>query len=362
MLDGISLEPGKRYSLCTFDAVSMYSKIDIDDCIKRLSKLLRDPSIQNKFNYPTEALIEAITIIMRNNRMNFGDIIVRQLIGIAMGMAPAPPIANLYCGTYEAEHVLTFLNLFLYFYKRFIDDGFAIWEHHSDSAIDAANWTQFKSAVNGGGLEWEFSDRCSQIDFMDLTIEIVGLKIETNLYEKPMALHLYIPPKACHPASCIRSLVSGMVLRIYRLCSRDADIKHWLCQFCHYLLDRGHQQERIFPMLDQAIASAKNFISRSEAYHQLRRTKKQLAAGRRVAFHLRYHPNNPKPSILQKLMRDCLFSPKGQVPLNQCTNWDGAMVPVDGMVIAHSTALNIGSLLSYRKICNRPGPKVSSFI
>ena len=85
--------------------------------------------------------------------MNFGDIIVRQLIGIAMGMAPAPPIANLYCGTYEAEHVLIFLNLFLFFYKRFIDDGFAIWEHDSDPAIDAANWTQFKSAVNRGGLE-----------------------------------------------------------------------------------------------------------------------------------------------------------------------------------------------------------------
>ena len=120
--------------------------------------------------------------------------------------------------------------------------------------------------------------------------------------------------------------------------------------------------ERISLMFDQAIANVKDFVSRSDTCHQLRQSRKKLAASRRVAFHLQYHPNNPKSSVLQKLMKDHLFSPKGQPLLNQCTDREGDLVPIDGMVIANSTALNIGSLLSYRKICNRPGPKVSSFI
>ncbi|KAL7524137.1 hypothetical protein ACHAXR_000450, partial [Thalassiosira sp. AJA248-18] len=83
-------------TIFSFDAVSMYTKIDTDDCIARLTAYLLDQETQARFqHYPAEALIDAIIIIMKNNRMRFGDIIVRQLIGIAMGMSPAPSLANL---------------------------------------------------------------------------------------------------------------------------------------------------------------------------------------------------------------------------------------------------------------------------
>ncbi|KAL7525345.1 hypothetical protein ACHAXR_000963, partial [Thalassiosira sp. AJA248-18] len=82
-------------SLFTYDAVSMYTKIITQDCIARLSEFLLKASTYNKFqNYSPKALIDAIKIVMLNNRMRFGDIIVRQLIGIAMGMSPAPSSNN----------------------------------------------------------------------------------------------------------------------------------------------------------------------------------------------------------------------------------------------------------------------------
>ena len=46
---------------------------------------------------------------MFNNHMRFGDIIVKQLSGIVMGMSPAPTIANLYVAIYEEMHVLNFV-------------------------------------------------------------------------------------------------------------------------------------------------------------------------------------------------------------------------------------------------------------
>ena len=36
-LDQIELDPDKRHSICSFDAISMYTNIDTEDCIKRLS-------------------------------------------------------------------------------------------------------------------------------------------------------------------------------------------------------------------------------------------------------------------------------------------------------------------------------------
>ena len=57
---------------------------------------------------------------------------------------------------------------------------------------------------------------------MDLTISINGTKFETTLYEKPMALHLYIPPNSAHPLG----VKTGEVLRINRLCSDGSDIRN----------------------------------------------------------------------------------------------------------------------------------------
>jgi len=46
---------------------------------------------------------------MRNNRFKFGDVLVKQIKGIAMGMSPAPPISNLYVAIHEEEEVLQYV-------------------------------------------------------------------------------------------------------------------------------------------------------------------------------------------------------------------------------------------------------------
>jgi hypothetical protein len=43
---------------------------------------------------------------MLNNRMRFNNIVVKQHKGIAMGMSPAPTIANLYMSIFEKQHLL----------------------------------------------------------------------------------------------------------------------------------------------------------------------------------------------------------------------------------------------------------------
>ncbi len=46
---------------------------------------------------------------MKNNQMQFDDLIYHQIRGVAMGMSPAPTIANLYVVIYELNHIISLL-------------------------------------------------------------------------------------------------------------------------------------------------------------------------------------------------------------------------------------------------------------
>ena len=107
----------------------MYTKIDTNECLKHVSEFLLRPSIPEKFtHYPPKTLVEAPTFVMKNYRMEFGDILVKQLTGIAMEMSPAPAIANLFVAIFETEILLPIFEKCLPLNLRCIDDGLAVWE------------------------------------------------------------------------------------------------------------------------------------------------------------------------------------------------------------------------------------------
>jgi len=349
-----------HYSLVTCDAVSMYTNIGTDQCITRLSSYLLDPATSKEFpHYPPKALVAALKIVMNNNRMKFGDIFVQQLRGIAMGMSPAPTIANLFVSLHERKEILPKFNSNLHLYRRFIDDGFAVWKHNEDRATDLRNYKAFKKAINSGGLRWTFTDPSLKTDFMDLTVNIVGSKVTTNLYEKPLALHLYIPPHSCHPSSCFGSLVTGMVLRIYRLCTFQKDVSYWLREFYGHLLDRGYQNDAILPLFSKAINITFTFLSASDKYRLQQKTISPPED--KIFFHLKYHPCDPQSHAIQKLWRELVIQPHGEHHISVLRKFNQDRIKATKLILPYSRHSNVGNLLSYRKICKRPGLKVSSF-
>ena len=142
-----------------------------------------------------------------------------------MGMSPAPAIANLFVAIYNVEVIIPTFKTYLPLYLRFIDDGLAVWGHHSNPSLDKELLQAFKVAINDSGLKWTFTTLSNDVEFMDLTITLEEGTFLTNLYENPLALHLCIPPHSCHPPGYFNGLVTGMVLRIYCLCSLHCHIK-----------------------------------------------------------------------------------------------------------------------------------------
>ncbi len=157
-----------------------------------------------------------------------------------MGMLPTPIIANLYAAIYECDHIIPLVNVkYLLFYKRFIDDGFAVWLHDKDPTTDANNWNDFKACINAMGLNWMFKSPRKKLTFMDMTIHIKGEKIVTIMYAKPLALYQYIPPNSCHPPGALTGLIFGQILRIYQLCSHSKDVNKELSILHTRLLTHG---------------------------------------------------------------------------------------------------------------------------
>ncbi len=188
--------------------------------------------------------------------MQFGDLIYHQIRGVAMGMSPTPTIANLNVAIYELNHILPLLDKYLMFYKRFIDDGFAIWLHNLDPTIDATNWNDFKALINAMGLHWTFKSPRKKLIFMDMIIQVEGEKIVTTIYAKPLALYQYIPPNSCHPTGVLTGLIFGQILWIYQLCSHSKDIDRELSLLHTRLMNQGYTSNKLLPLFEKGINNA----------------------------------------------------------------------------------------------------------
>ena len=115
----------------------MYTNIGMEDCINQLSAYHLDPSTLTTYPHlnPT-AITKVISLVMNNNQMRFGEIIVKQHKGIAMGMSLAPKVANLYVSIFEAQHISANPPSHLSILRQFINNRLGIWLTDPNSTID----------------------------------------------------------------------------------------------------------------------------------------------------------------------------------------------------------------------------------
>jgi hypothetical protein len=106
----------------------MYNNIDTEHAILVITWWLKDLDSKNLLpeNFPLEAVIEAMTIIMRNNIFEWGDMFFLQLLGTAMGTSSAVMWATLYYAYHEVHTLIPKHGHNLLYFKRFIDDIFGV--------------------------------------------------------------------------------------------------------------------------------------------------------------------------------------------------------------------------------------------
>ena len=307
------------YSLYTADAQSMYTNIDTEKALHEISMYLHKHR-QLFLDVPVAALMDALTIIMKNNVFRFGDTHWQQLTGTAMGTPPAPPYATLYYAIHE-ETLYDEFGENLFFYKRFIDDIFGIWKI-TDFINDASTWQRFCLRLNDFGLTWDVNDRSKSVNFMDLTIFMNNNHLSTTLFEKKQNPYSYIPPHSAHPPGVLTGLVYGNVHRIYTLCSETTEQKRLLSQFYQRLLLRGYKPSMIDPLFTKAAIR----FNPNTTTHPTQSQQTTTSFADNIFLHLPFHPGNPSSSEIQHTYKNIMLHPQYKKPLSTFTNTERLIV------------------------------------
>ena len=135
------------------------------------------------------------------------------------------------------------------------------------------------------------------------------------------------------------------------LTTHQDDVDERIRVFFRRCMQRGHNASDLFSLFTQAIENARKFMPTSTADCQAKKKQKLEEAWSRVYFHVDYHPQGPLARNIQQKFDEIVLNPPGKAPLS-----------VDAMIVANHRSLNLENLLSYRKISERNGPPISSFI
>jgi hypothetical protein len=223
--------------LVSFDVESMYPSIDVslavDACVHAT------PSTQRL------AVRTLLDWVMRGNFFQFEDAVYHQIQGGAMGTPCMPPVANIHMAHWVEAPVRASAAYWPQIYRRFIDDGFLVWEQ------DRASLLVFLHALNTAlptiNLTWQISD--TSMAYMDLVITkdlsmsdapMIPLVISTH--QKAHNLYLYIPAVSFHRPHVFAGFVKGELLRYAITNTAVEGFERMKGLFKQRLLDRGYPE------------------------------------------------------------------------------------------------------------------------
>jgi hypothetical protein len=182
-----------------------------------------------------------LSFVMEHGYCQFSGNYYKQVQGTVMGTPVAPPYSNIYVAACLEAVAKANCEDWPRIYKRFIDDGFFIWERDEASLLDFLQL--LNNTLPNINLTWQYSQ--TSIDYMDLTVTKcagtgadVRLKITT--YQKPHNQYMYIPWFSFHRRGVFKGLVKAELQRYAVTNTHLADFEHMKALFMQRLVDRGY--------------------------------------------------------------------------------------------------------------------------
>lgn len=315
--------------LFTSDAISMYTNIDSKEGISAISSWIQDFSEELPPDFPNTFFLEVLKMVMENNVFQLDDTFWIQTLGTAMGTSCACAYATLFWGYMERKFLIPKWNDKLLYFKRFIDDKFGVW---IGSPAEFQLFTQdFNSLAK---LQWITSSLSEEVNFLDLTIFIgPDRKLHTKTFQKPINLHLYIPPSSAHPPGVLKSIIFGNLRRYWQQNTNSDDYTSIASQFADRLVARGYSREVLTPL----------FL---EASSNFEKVKLETAETKNLYLHWTWHPKDIPSSSFHSAYKQHLAGHDG----------------FDRLIVAYSRPKNLRDCVTSTKLETREGLKVSDYL
>ena len=228
----LKLHPTHFLYSCDFE--SLYTNIIHSDCIFMLCDFLKDKLVNEHINI--SAFKEFLKFILDNNYFTFNNSVYKQNIGIAMGSACGPSIANLFVYIYEKKWLHIHKPIVYY---RFIDDIFI---------ISQMNPMQLSSSLNKsfGQLKLNIISN-TIVNFLDLNITFDPLtsSLDFYLYTKPTNTFSYLYILSNHPPFIFKNIIKSLFIRIRRICTKLNNFILFSSILSKQLIKRGYNIDMI---------------------------------------------------------------------------------------------------------------------
>ncbi|TMW68854.1 hypothetical protein Poli38472_001010 [Pythium oligandrum] len=276
-LSSITLTPTQH--LITFDIQTLYTSIDVKSALVRIRSVIRaDPH--------ADIIMEGLQRVLFLNYFEFGDTIWKQINGCAMGTAVAPTFVSLYLASVEDAVIFPRFRANLSSYKRYIDDGFFLWD--SDPTQPCQLPSLFAAFSQATTLKFTHTISRTTCDFLDLVVYRMNDELRFRTHQKPLNLYLYLPPHSAHPPGVLKGMIYGLVQKYRVQNTADEDFRAIVQLLFKRLLHRGHKFDTLVSLFNSAVARL------DQARSELKTTK--------IFFKIQYDPNGPS----RQQLRDCL--------------------------------------------------------
>lgn len=158
----------------------------------------------------------------------------------------------------------------------------------------SSTWEAFKADIgNFGILTWKFEEPSQEVNFLDMTLSIVG-----DHYQKKMNLYLYIPPSLGHSSSSIiKCAIFGLMSCYYAQNTHRWDYIHFIKLLFQLLLSRWWQREAILSIF---LVAAKHTASHHHT-SQPTTTSKRTTLDDTLFVHWQYHPHGTQQQQIRQL-------------------------------------------------------------
>jgi len=336
--------------LSTSDAISMYTNIHTEHGIDTIAKWLDLHRSDLPKNFPPNSiLVNVLKEVMTNNVFCLDDTYWHQISGTAMGTSVACAYATIYYSYWEETTLLPKYRKYIFFYRRFIDDIFLVW--NAPPSQPDTLWENFKTDMDAfGDLRWTPEPLTTSVTFLDLSIVLtINRQIKTKTFQKDLNLYLYIPAHSAHPPGCLKGIIFGELRRYWNQNSDTKDYIHIAGQFYKRLLARGFRSKQINPLFLEAAAN----LERAS----VKNTENSEDLTRPLCFHWIHHPNDISRKAIQQAYSDTCA-----VTLKATPTKDNRPLNITKMIVLYSRPKNLSDYLCRTVLKEQPGNRVSDHI
>ena len=228
----------------TIDVSSLYTSITHELGVEAVAYFINKyPEIQSSFS--VTLIVDAVTLILKNNTFVFNGTNYIQTKGTAMGTKFAPNYATLTLGFLEIRlfHVLTVnlghttASIIKSCYYRYLDDVFCIWnlKFGPDSLV-----VDLLNSLNKN-LSFINDQKGDTVSFLDINIiKTINNDIETDIHYKETDSKQYLDYKSNHPRYVKNNIPYNLARRICTIVSNNKVKIQRLIELFDYLVKRNY--------------------------------------------------------------------------------------------------------------------------